>query len=338
MAVTIKELSEYCGISVSAVSKALNGYADIGEETKQKVLLAAQKLGYRPNAMARNLKIGKAFQLGVVYLEESGSGFTHNYFSPILEAFKNEAERRGYEISFLSANFTGNYGTKMSYLEHSKYRKVDGICVVCCNYEDPQIIELAQSELPFISIDQQVNHQDCVVSENYAGMKQLTDYVIEKGHQLIAYVHGEGGTSQKERILGFCKSLEEHGIPLPKEYLVESKYHNPECARRAVRSLLKLAKPPKCILVSDDFAALGAMDAIDEAGLHIPNDISIAGFDGVPILQMLKPKLTTVRQDTERIGRLAADLLIDKIENIRDRKNSNIYKVSTELLTGYTVQ
>ena len=133
MAVTIKELSARCGLSVSTVSKALNDYPDVSEETRQQVRAVADEMGYRPNAIARSLKIGRTFNLGVLYSDDTESGFTHSYFSPVLQSFKQEAERRGYDITFITHNMGHS---KMTYLEHCRYRNVDGVCIVCSHFDD----------------------------------------------------------------------------------------------------------------------------------------------------------------------------------------------------------
>ena len=121
MAVTIKELSARCGLSVSTVSKALNDYPDVSEETRKQVRAVADEMGYRANAIARSLKIGRTFNLGVLYSDDTESGFTHSYFSPVLQSFKQEAERRGYDITFITHNMGHS---KMTYLEHCRYRNL----------------------------------------------------------------------------------------------------------------------------------------------------------------------------------------------------------------------
>ena len=114
MAVTIKELSIHCGLSVSTVSKALNDYPDVSEETKQQVRAAADELGYRPSAIARSLKIGRTFNLGVLYSDDTESGLTHSFFSPVLQSFKKEAERRGYDITFITHNMSAMWTASAS--------------------------------------------------------------------------------------------------------------------------------------------------------------------------------------------------------------------------------
>ena len=300
MAVTIKRLAQYCGLSVSTVSKALNGYSDISEETRQQVQAAADALGDHASAIARSLKTGRSYNLGVVYSDDTESGFTHSYFAPILQSFKQEAERRGYDITFIA-------GTTMPFVEHCRFRGVDGICIVCTRFDDPEVARLIAGDFVF-------NGCSCIQSENRQGMELLMRHVLAAGHRRIAYVHGEEGTVTEQRIIAYRRAMAEAGLPIPAGYLQKSMYHNPVSAREATLALLSLEERPTCILMPDDYAALGGMDAIRGAGLSIPSDISIAGFDGVPLLQMCVPRLTTVRQDTEAIGIAAAKKLIHLIE------------------------
>lgn len=136
MAVTLKELASVCGMSVSTVSKALNGYSDVSEVTREQVRAIANELGYRPNTIARSLKMGRTYNIGVVYEDNTESGFTHNYFSPILQAFKREIEASGYDLTFITHR--GGKDSPMTFLEHCMARSVDGVCVVCCtDYQNP---------------------------------------------------------------------------------------------------------------------------------------------------------------------------------------------------------
>ena len=136
MAVTLKELAAACGMSVSTVSKALNGYTDVSQATRDQVRETASRLGYRPNSIARSLKTGRTSNIGVVYEEQAASGFTHNYFSPILQAFKQEIEQQGFDLTFITHR--NGSGDPMTFLEHCLARNVDGVCVLCCNdFRDP---------------------------------------------------------------------------------------------------------------------------------------------------------------------------------------------------------
>ena len=126
MAVTIRDVAEKCGLSVSTVSKALNHYSDISEETRKRVHAIAKQIGYHPNALARALKTNRSQNLGVLFVDDFGSGLTHPFFSAVLDSFKQAAEKRGYDITFINHNVGENH---MTYLEHCQYRNVDGVCL-----------------------------------------------------------------------------------------------------------------------------------------------------------------------------------------------------------------
>lgn len=333
MAVTIKELSAACGLSISTVSKALNDYPDVSAETRELVRATAAKMGYRPSAIARGLKIGRTFNLGVLYSDDSESGFTHNYFAPILEAFKNEAERRGYDITFITHRTDHNH---MTYLQHCLYRNVDGVCIVNCHFDNPEVIELVNGPLPVVTIDHIFHNRSCVESENRQGMTQLTRHILAKGHTRIAYICGEENAVTNIRRTSFLRVMQEAGLPVPPEYLIYNHFHHPAAARAATQQMLTLDNRPTCIIMADDYSALGGLEAIRGAGLRVPQDISVAGYDGVAILQMCRPQLTTVHQDTLHIGQAAARKLVHLIEQPHTTFQE-IISIPSRLIPGETV-
>ena len=332
MAVTIKELSARCGLSVSTVSKALNDYPDVSEETKALVRAAAQELGYHPNAIARGLKLGRSFSLGVLYEPDAG-GFTHSFFSPVLEAFKAEAERRGYDITFVTHDIGR---TPMTYLEHCRYRNVDGVCIVCADFERDEVRELVSGELPVVTIDHVFNNRTCIQSDNRQGMADLTRHILSMGHRRIAYICGQTSAVTTQRKTTFLRTMSEAGLSVPDEYLVEACYHDPSATREATLRLLGADPRPTCILMPDDYAFLGGREAILSAGLRIPEDISVAGYDGVQLIQLCQPRLTTIWQDTDRIGREAARQLVHLIEQPRTTC-PEILPIACRLLEGETI-
>lgn len=335
MAVTIKELSAACGLSISTVSKALNGYPDVSAETREQVRAVAAKMGYRPSAIARGLKLGRTYNLGVLYSDDlEGSGFMHSYFAPVLESFKNEAEQRGYDITFITHHSGRN---KMTYLEHCLYRNVDGVCIVCSHYDDPEVLQLVGGPLPLVTIDHLFHNHTCIQSENSQGMTDLTRHVLAAGHRRIAFLHGPAGSVTSIRLTSFLRTMKEAGVAVPENFLIECPYHDPTAAYVAVERLLAAPLRPTCIMMPDDYASLGGMQAIQAAGLSIPDDISIVGFDGVRLLQMCRPKLTTVAQNTSRIGQEAARQLVHLIEAPRTTL-PQIITIPCELIPGETVR
>ncbi len=310
--VSIKDVSKMCGVSVATVSKALNDHSDIAESTKANIRKVAKELGYFPNSSARALKTNRTFNIGVLFVDEAQSGLTHEYFANVLDSFKVEAEAYGYDITFISKH-TGH--KNMSYYEHSKYRGVDGVVIACIDFSDPGVLELINGELPVVTIDHVFDNRTAILSDNANGMKSLITYLYEMGHRKIAYIHGADSSVTRNRVGSFYKTLGELGIEVPDEYVKEGIYHDPDTTAKLTRELLQMEERPTCIIVPDDFSSIGGMNEINEQGLRIPEDISIAGYDGILLSQVLSPKLTTLQQDTKALGRIAAEKLIALIEN-----------------------
>lgn len=310
--VSMKEIAKKCNVSVASVSKALNGYSDISEETRKMILKTASEMGYLPNSSARILKTRKSYNLGVMFVDEAASGLTHDYFNHVLESFKRTAEERGYDITFTSGQISGQ---KLSYYEHCRYRGVDGVVIACVDFYGEEVQELIRSEIPVVTIDHVFDGNIAVVSNNSQGMEDLVTYVYEQGHRRIAYIHGDNTSVTRTRLSSFHRTLQRKGLEIPDDYIRESPYRDADTAAKVTGDLLDLPHPPTCILYPDDYAAIGGINEIRERGLRIPEDISVAGYDGITIAKILEPKLTTLCQDTVAIGRIAAEKLIDLIEN-----------------------
>lgn len=332
--VSLKDIAAVCGVSIATVSKALNNHRDIGEETKAMVKRTAKELGYHPNFSARALKTNKSYNLGVLYKDDAGSGLTHDYFAQVLENFKVTAENSGYDITFL--NNSKLRKDKMSYLEHSIYRGMDGVMIAIVDYKDPEVIELLQSELPVVTIDYVFNGRMSVISDNIGGMQSLLEYVYQQGHRRIAYIHGEDLVVTSNRVSTYYQFLEQHGIEVREEYVRGAKYRDSFTAGQITNELLALPEPPSCILYPDDFSAIGGMNVIKNKGLQIPQDISIVGYDGILIASQLEPKLTTYHQNTVEIGSIAAQKLINLIEKPKATM-IDTYTVEGELIIGESV-
>ncbi|QNO17188.1 LacI family DNA-binding transcriptional regulator [Caproicibacterium amylolyticum] len=308
---SLKDIAVECGVSVATVSKALNGHKEISESTAAKVLSAAEKLGYMPNSAARALKTNRTYNLGVLFVDETRSGLTHEYFSTVLDSFKVEAEANGYDITFINHNIGSRTA---SYLEHCRYRGVDGVVIACVDFFDPQVMELVHSDIPVVTIDHTFDNHVSVLSDNIQGMHDLVQYVYSMGHRRIAFIHGENTSVTTNRLTSFYRTCLEFGLEPPDEYVRAACYHDTHKAARCTQELLALPQPPTCILFPDDFSYIGGMNVLWEAGRRVPEDISVAGYDGIYLSQVLSPKLTTLKQDTTALGRIAAQQLIDLVE------------------------
>lgn len=333
--VSLKDIAEKCDVSVATVSKALNDQKDIGYATKQRIRTAAEELGYFPNAAARALKTGQSHNLGVLFWDEAGSGLTHEYFSLVLNGLKKEAENAGYDITFINNRFASR---KSSFTEHCRTRNFDGVILVCADWESREVQDLLNSPVPKVTIDYTFRKCTAVLSNNEKGMEDLVRFVYDRGHRRIAYICGQNFSYvTKDRLSSFKRTMEELGLNVPKEYLREAKYIDIQQSAVETRRLLELPEPPTCIFYPDDTSAIGGMNMIREKGLEIPEDISVVGYDGTGLSQMLVPRICTINQNAEDIGREAAKRLMRRIEN---PKTSLIERVVIEgtLLPGDSVR
>ena len=310
----MKDIAKRCGVSTATVSKALNGQPDIGEETRERILRAADAMGYMANASARALKTKRSYNIGVLFVDPMHGGLAHEFFSSMLDGIRREAEKHGYDITFINSS-VGQRQT--SYLQHCRYRGLDGVVIASADYFDPMVAELVQSELPVVTVDHVFNNRISVVSDNVVGMDALVRYVYGKGHRKIALIHGEVTSVTRNRLTGFHRACEELGLTVPEKWIRRGVYHDPKGCYQITKELLSQPELPTCIFFPDDYSIIGGYSAISEAGLRIPEDISIVGYDGIPLSRTSRPVITTWRQDADGLGTVATARLIEQIEHPR---------------------
>lgn len=333
--VSMKDISKKIGVSVATVSKALNDHSDIGEATKKKVRETAKEMGYFPNASARTLKTNRSHNIGVLFRDEAGNGFTHDFYAAVLDSLKRTAEAKGYDISFINSDKSV---MNMKYLEHCRYRGYDGVILACIDFDNPDVVELATSDMPVVTIDHTFDNRTAIISDNVSGMRELVTYIYKEcGHRKIAYIHGADSSVTRNRLASFYKTLEDFGATVPDEYIKEGIYRKPDVSYKFTAELLELPDPPTCIIYPDDFSAIGGINALQARGLSIPDDISIAGYDGIRIAKVLEPKLATIEQNTDTIGELAARRLVQMIERPKTAIPERVV-VEGKLLKGESVK
>lgn len=324
--VSIKDIAKKCGVSTATVSKALNNQADIGKATKIKIRRVAEELGYTANTSARALRTNRTYNIGVLFVD-SGPGLAHEYFSNVLESFKSEVEDNGYDITFINDLIAGK---KVSFKKHCEYRNFDGVAIISANFESKEIIEVANSDIPIVTIDYIYDKCTSVISNNISGMSELVEYAIKMGHKKIAYVHGENTSVTSDRLTGFYATMRKYKLDVPDEYMKQSLYHNPALTDEKVRELLKLKNPPTCIMLPDDYSSIIASQTIKDSKMNI----SYMGYDGIEIAKIMN--MTTYEQNKISLGKAAARKLIEKIEN----PNSEVehIMVSGKVVEGSTVK
>ena len=327
MSASIIELARYCCVSPGIVGRVLGAsQPDISEELRDRILAAAKELAYEPSAGTRNL--------GVLFMDESAKGLTHPFFASVLNAFKIAAEQRGYDVTFINHHIGSDV---MTYLEYCQYRNLDGVCIACIDFSDPQVGELVKSGIPCVTVDHLFKKVPSVLSDNETGVQKLVEYAISLGHTKIAFIHGHNNSVvTRTRIRQFHQTMQFYNLPVPEGYVRSGLYSDIGLVREMIDELLRLPDPPSCILLPDDICYFAAQEAAGALGLRIPEDISFAGYDGISITQEISPKLTTIRQNSDSIGEEAAKKLIAMIENPKSVSFMPTI-VSVELLEGGTV-
>ena len=330
---TIRMIAEKCGCSAATVSKALNGAEDVSRETAERVRRVAAQLGYMPNAAARSMRTSRSYSFGVLFRDNADTGLAHEFFSGLLNGFKRQAEELGYDIFFISGRLGGR---TIRYTEHARYRNCDGVFIANESYKKPEVRELADCGIPAVTIDYTYDGCASVQSDNYQGVRDLVRYIHGMGHRRIAFIHGEDTPVTDVRVASFRQACRELGLDIPEAYVTEAVYCDPASCEVPTRRLLALEMPPTCILYPDDTAYIGGRNEIYRQGLRIPEDISAAGYDGIDLSQILRPRLTTLKQNADLMGSSAARELVQAVEQGKDYIPRRII-IPGQVLPGETV-
>ncbi len=334
--VSIKDISEKCRVSVATVSKALNGRKDIGKDTREFVLKTAEEMHYHPNPIAKTLRTKYSHTIGIILTGEDFCGLCDEFFSHLFLSIKNSCEDLGYELQFINKK-VGNQS--MTYLERCKFKSIDGVILAYAQYQDGQIQELLDSDIPVITADYMVNKRSAVCFDYSEGIRSLVYYIYKMGHRRIAYIHGEDKehSNTHSRLSSFYCTTNKLGIEVPDEYVREGRYIDAELCRRLTRELLKLPEPPTCIMYPNDYSAIAGIGEINRLGMTVPDDVSVVGYDGITIANVMWPELTTYAQNVEMMGRRIVEQLVNLIEKPPKATIERLIVKGT-LVTGETVK
>lgn len=312
--VKIKDIAKETGYSITTVSKAFNGYKDVSEEAKKTILEAARRMGYMPNAHARSLAMNRSYTIGVIFDEQLGYGIRHPFFGAVIEYFKEEVEKAGYDLLFISKSI--HQTNVHSYLDHCRQRGVDGVFLPNAEFETEEIKELLLSDIPKVSVETSSGRTNAVNSNDFEGMQEIVNYLIGLGHRRIAHICSNMDEfAGIERKKGYEAALRDHKLEIRDDYIVRGHLYSYESGYECMEQLLSLEDLPTAVAVTGDMMALGAIKAIQDKGLRCPEDISVTGYDNLDILKYMTPGLTTVGQNTQLIGRKAAELLLNQIKD-----------------------
>lgn len=333
---TIYEIAKKAGVSPSTVSKVFHNYSDVSQKTKEKVMQVVESMGYVPNLTAQSLKTNKSYLVGVMFSERIGIGIENNYYSTVLESFRKAMGSHGYDTVFINKTLGDN---EMGYLEHCKYRNIDGILIITAQPDDMDIDKLRANNIKCVTTDIHYKNTPYITSDNISGSRMAVKYLYDMGHRRIAHISGPRSVmSFDERYHGYVQGLKDIGSEFDKSYYVEVETFSNQLAYESTQHFLsRFSKNnrPTAIYAGLDIIAIEAIKAIGSLGLKVPEDISIIGFDDVKMSRYVTPALTTVAQNTELIGTTIANTLYGLIS--RDEFEQDVAPIPVRIVERASV-
>ncbi len=311
MPVTIEDISKQLGVSISTVSRALNGKVDVSEATKERVQQVAQEMGYQPSAAARNLRRQRTEKIGFVF-NTAISGIS-DYFAEIIAGATTAAEENGHNIVL----YTNAGHSPDELLKLCKAREVDGLVLVWDHVPATVIDPLLEEALPFVILGRRVNHHQAsyVSPDNYNGALALMRHLLDLGHMRIGFIDRPAmKLTHVDRFAAYRDALEGASIPFDPSLVIATDGEQSN-NQSATYQLLDLPSPPTAVIAFHDLIAIDALEAILERGLHVPRDIALAGFDGLSASLLTKPSITTVKQPLRKIGEQSVQALLCFLAN-----------------------
>jgi LacI family transcriptional regulator len=309
--VTIRDVARVAKVHPGTVSRALNEQtrALVNQETADRVLRAAKKLGYRPNRIARGLKTSRSYTIGVLIPD-----ITNPLFPPILRGIEDRLDEEGY--TSLIVNTDNDPERERSDLEAMRARQVDGLISATARLDRELLAEVAGADMPLVLVNRSLEDGSvpAVTVNDRQGIRLAVEHVAGLGHTDIGHVGGPQNISTgHRRHLGFLEAMHAAGLATPRDRVRLGRWFVEEEGARVCAELLDAAPELTAIVAANDRLALGCYDTLEQRGLRCPQDISIVGFNDMPFIDRLRPPLTSVRVPQREIGTVAADLMLQRL-------------------------
>ena len=329
MTVTIRDVAAAAEVSPATVSRVLNGKVEVAAELRRRVETAVAQLGYRPNGLARSLRMRATSVLGVVIAD-----VTNPFFTAMVRGIEDVAQAAGYSV--VLANSDEDLAKERRYLEVAVAEQMAGVVLAPASSRATDVSLLQQHRIPVVTVDRQLAglEIDSVTINNQLAARQVTEHLIAQGCRRIAFVSGPSVTSTAQRRLaGYRAALRAAGLPSSDD-LVKRADFRVEGGYAATVELLRSAERPDGLLVSNNLMALGSLQALQEEGVEIPGEIAFASFDGISWARTLRPTLTVIEQPTYEIGKRAAELLLARVAG--DQGTAHKVVLPADLRVGET--
>ena len=318
MVVDIREVARRSGVSPATVSRALNGRPDVSEATRERVMKTASDLGYLPNEQARTLVRRRSDTVGLIWDTTYVAVGRQPFLQDLLVALKMALADTGYHLMLLSPR--GGDASTDGFLRIAAQHSLEGIVLMAVDAHQPAVDALIATGRPVVGLDLPIHGRRAsnVSTDNVGGAEMAVDHLVSLGHRRIAVISArQDMLPAAQRHEGFCAAMAKHGLEIPDAYVGSGDFFL-DSGHRAMQQLLALPVLPTAVFAAGDHMAVGAMHAIYEAGLQVPGDISVVGFDDLEIAALVRPSLTTVTQDYLAMGRAAVSLLTQLINEDRE--------------------
>jgi len=306
---TIKDIARRAGVSHSTVSRALRGSPLISDETTERIRLIAQEMGYHPSAAARSLKTNQTGALGVIV-----RNIDDPFFSEILQGIEDIAQGEGYSL-FISSSQNKTDRERLI-VKAMREHRVDGVIICSTVFSASQSRELVEQSVPIVVVNNQAaeDYRYAIHHDDVDGSRQIARHLIALGHRRIAYLGNSiSGRTTLDRQSGFQQEMQSAGLPIPSGYIHQVPGGEPEHGLAGVDHFLNLADRPTALVCFNDMMAIGVLKGLQQAGVRVPEDVSVTGFDNIVLSAYTHPPLTTFDQPKHFIGAEAARLLLDML-------------------------
>jgi LacI family transcriptional regulator len=325
--VTLKDIAERVGKSVPTVSRALANFPDISLETRQEIQRVAHEMGYVPNISARNLQKQRTDTISLILPVANYLKISDPFFSEFLSGVVETTTNAGFSLILISSDQDNEKDTYLRLIHNSQ---VDGFIVMRTRRADERIDLLRSQNIPFVAFGRTAgdNNFPFVDSDDEFGIRLMVDHLVKLGHTRLGFIaEPTFFTKSYNRMQGYLKGLEAHGLDFDPELLVEANFRQPS-GKLSTQKLLSVADAPTAIIASNDLLALGAFSAVQELGLEVGRDISIAGYDDILLAEYTNPPMTTVYQPAHQLGKMLAEMLIKIIHKEAGDGTQHIYTPS----------
>lgn len=330
MPITIKDIARETQVSHTTVSRALNGNPLISPETTERIRQKAASLGYLPSAAARTLKTNRSRVLGVMI-----HSVDDPFFGEILQGIEEVAQASGYSL-FVAASQDGHHMREQAIVKAMVERRVDGLVICSTPVGAEQSRRLAAFGVPLVVVNNQAVEEYCcsIYHDDVDGSRQVTRHLLELGHRRIAYLgNALAGRSTQDRLAGFRQEMEAAGLPIPQGYLHQASGGRPADGLAALQHFLELEPRPTALLCYNDMLAVGVLQGLRAAGIRVPEQMSVTGFDNILFSAYTNPALTTLDQPKRSIGVEAARLVLGLLDDPQEgRSDPKIIRLKGSLL------